>query len=378
MCGMTKCDFLVCGSGIAGASIAYELAASGASVVVVEQEDRHGYHTTGRSAAMYLESYGAAPLRRLTVASRAFFDSPPEGFSDYPLLRPRGCLNIAGQESLGELDALAGEIEATGSRYERLDGSQVRERIPILRPDACAAAVYEPDAADIDANALHAGYLKLARARGADMRLSARLMALEPAAQGWRARLEDGGVIEAAAVVNAAGAWADRVAAMAGAAPLGLQPLRRTIILLDPPQGLDIAAWPVVSDIDEAFYFKPEAGMILASPADETPSDPQDAAPDELDIAVCVDRLQRAADLPARRVARSWAGLRTFAPDRVPVFGYDPRATGFFWFAGQGGYGMQTAPAAARLGAALARGEGAPEDLVGRGFLAEQVSPARF
>ncbi len=179
-------------------------------------------------------------------------------------------------------------------------------------------------------------------------------------------------------MANAAGAWADGVARLAGAKPLGLTPMRRTIILLDPPPGAEIAAWPAVIDADEEYYFKPEAGMILASPADETPSDPVDAAPDEMDIAICVDRLQNVAELPVRRVARSWAGLRTFAPDRVPVFGYDPRAEGFFWYAGQGGYGMQIAPAAARLGAALALGQPVPADILERGLVAEDVTPARF
>lgn len=374
---MITCDFLICGSGIAGASLAFELAPHG-RVVVVEQEDRHGYHTTGRSAALYIESYGAAPLRRLTAASRAFFDAPVEGFADYPLLSPRGCVNIATADQLADLETLVREIAATGSEYDELDGAAVRAMIPALRPEACVAAVYEPNASDIDANGLHAGFLKLARARGAAFRLDARIEGLEPAAGGWRARLADGEVVETRVVVNAAGAWADRLAALAGVAPLGLAPLRRTALIVDPPEGLAIGGWPMVVDVGEDFYFKPESGRILASPCDETPSEPLDAAPDELDVAICIDRIQTAADLPVRRVVRAWAGLRTFAPDRLPVFGYDPRATGFFWYAGQGGYGMQIAPAAARLGAALALGREVPDDIAGRGLEAAEVSPARF
>lgn len=373
---MAACDYLICGSGVAGASMAFELAAHG-RVIVVEQEDRHGHHTTGRSAAIYIESYGAEPLRKLTAASRAFFDNPEPGFADYPLLTPRGSMTIAGPERLAALAEFAEGLTASGTEFRELSGEQARALVPVLKPRACAAAVLEPNASDIDANGLHMGFLKLARARGAEFRLDARLERLERAGAGWRVGLANGEVIEARVVVNAAGAWADRVAALAGARPLGLTPLRRTIVLLDPPPGLPIAAWPAVVDVDEDFYFKPEAGLILASPADETPSEPVDAAPEELDIAICVDRVQTACDLPVRRVARAWAGLRTFAPDRVPVFGYDPQVAGFFWFAGQGGYGMQTAPAAARLGAALALGRGMPSDLADRGLTEAELSPGR-
>jgi D-arginine dehydrogenase len=371
------CDYLICGSGVAGASLAFELAAHG-RVIVVEQEDRHGHHTTGRSAAIYIESYGAEPLRRLTAASRAFFDNPEPGFSDYPLLTPRGCLTIARADQLPALAEFAQGLAASGTEFRELSGEAARAQVPVLKAEACAAAVYEPNASDIDANGLHMGFLKLAKARGAEFRLNARVARLDRAGEDWRVGLANGETIAARVVVNAAGAWADPVAALAGARSLGLSPLRRTVVLLDPPAGLPIAAWPAVVDVDEEFYFKPEAGLILASPADETPSEPLDAAPEELDIAICVDRIQTACDLPVRRVARSWAGLRTFAPDRVPVFGYDPGVPGFFWFAGQGGYGMQTAPAAARLGAALVLGRDMPCDLADRGLTAAELSPARF
>ncbi|HEX5378170.1 MAG TPA: FAD-binding oxidoreductase [Phenylobacterium sp.] len=374
---MITCDFLICGSGIAGASMAYELAPHG-KVVVVEQESQHGRHTTGRSAALYIESYGPEPVRRLTAASRAFFDAPAPGFADYPLLSVRGCLNIAGPDRLDELARFAEGLAVTGAEFREVSGEAARERIPLLKPQACAAAVFEPNACDIDTNGLHAGYLKLARARGAEFRLNARLERLEPDAHGWRAGLADGETVQARVVVNAAGAWADRVAALAGVRPLGMTPLRRTALLLDPPAGLDFGGWPMVVDVDEQFYFKPDAGRILASPCDETPSEPLDAAPEELDIAICVDRLQAACDLPVRRVARAWAGLRTFCPDRVEAFGYDATAPGFFWYVGQGGYGMQTAPAAARLGAALALGHDVPPDLAEHGFTPQTLSPARF
>ena len=369
-------DYLICGSGIAGASLAYELSPHG-KVLVVEAEDQHGYHTTGRSAAMYIESYGAAPLRRLTASSRAFFDDPPPGFSDYPLLTPRGCMTLATADQSAALAQFATDIAATGVEYRHLAAAEARAMVSILRPEAVAEAVYEPHACDIDANGLHAGYLKLAHAQGAEFRLSARLEGLDATTSGWRAHLAGGQTVEARIVINAAGAWADQVGAMAWAAPLGLAPKRRTAIILDAPPALEIADWPSVMDVDEQFYFKPEAGRILASPADETPSTPLDAAPEELDIAICVDRIQTAAELPVRRVVRSWAGLRTFASDRVPVFGYDAKVAGFFWYAGQGGYGMQIAPAAARLGAALVMGQVVPADIADHGLDANLLSPAR-
>ncbi|HEY7851358.1 MAG TPA: FAD-dependent oxidoreductase [Caulobacteraceae bacterium] len=374
---MPGSDFLVIGSGIAGASIAFELAAH-ARVIVAEQEERHGYHTTGRSAAMYIESYGAPAVRRLTVASRGFFDAPPAGFADYPLLDPRPCLTIATDDQSAELDDVAAQITATGSAWREVTGAEARGMVPALRAEAANRAILEPDSADIDVNALHQGFLRLARARGVEFRLDARVVALERVGDGWRASLAGGDTLVAAVLIDAAGAWADGVAALAGLGPLGLAPRRRTAILIDPPPGHDIARWPTVLDVAEQFYFKPQSGLILASPGDATPSPAVDAAPEEIDIAVCVARVQAAANIPVHRVARAWAGLRTFAPDSIPVIGYDPRTDGFFWFAGQGGYGMQTAPAAARLGAALALRRGAPTELADRGVNAEEFSPARF
>jgi len=374
---MTACDFLVIGSGIAGASIACELAAH-ARVIVAEQESRPDYHTSGRSAAMYIESYGNAPVRALTAASRALFETPPAGFTDYPLLIPRGCLTLARADQVDALDVLTEQLSASGGAFRELTCAEARAMVPPLRSDATARALYEPDSADIDVNALHQGFLRLGRARGAEYRLDAGVGALERAGESWRVSLKSGETLEAGVVVNAGGAWADEVAALAGAERLGLTPKRRTVILFDPPPGADVEAWPTVLDVDEQYYFKPQSGLILASPCDATPSRPGDAAPEELDIAICVDRIQAAANLPVRRVAKAWAGLRTFAPDATQVFGYDPRVAGFFWFVGQGGYGMQTAPAAARLGAALALRKPIPADLADRGITEAPFSPARF
>jgi D-arginine dehydrogenase len=374
---LIACDFLVVGSGIAGASIACELAPH-AKVIVAEQEDRAGYHTSGRSAAMYIVSYGVAPVRMLTAVSRAFFDSPPDGFADYPLLTPRGCLTIARKDQFERLASEARALAETASAYREIGEAEAKALVPRLRDGAAARALYEPDSADIDVAALLQGFMRLAKARGAAFRLDARVGALERQGDKWRATLRDGETIVAGAIVDAAGAWADTLAGLAGLSGLGLMPKRRTAILIDPPPGVDIAGWPNVLDVSEQFYFKPQSGLILASPGDETPSPPTDAAPEELDIALCVDRIQAAADLPVSRVTRAWAGLRTFAPDHALVIGHDSRVQGFFWFAGQGGFGMQTSPAAARFGAALALGKPIPADLAERGMTETTFSPARL
>jgi D-arginine dehydrogenase len=374
---MSACDFLVCGAGIAGASIAAELA-DAASVVLADREDIAGYHTTGRSAALYVASYGNTAIRALTAASRPFFDAPPPGFADHPLLTPRGCLHIGNAAQADELDALATELAATGVDVSRICGEEACARVGVLRPEVVAGGVLEPGAADIDVGALHGGYLRLARQRGARVVLGDGLVGLARIAEGWRARLASGESIEAGVLVNAAGAWGDELAGLAGVAPVGLAPLRRTAMILEAPPNAEVASWPAVIDVGEAFYFKPEGGRILASPADETPSPPTDAAPEQLDIALCIERLQAVADVPVRRVLRAWAGLRTFSPDRTPVFGYPPARPDFFWFAGQGGYGMQIAPAAARLGAALARRESVPAPIIAQGVTAVPFSPQRF
>jgi D-arginine dehydrogenase len=374
---MADFDFLIVGSGIAGASAAAFLSPR-ARIAVVEREGAHGYHTTGRSAALYSPLYGNAAFRALTVASRVFFDAPPAGFAEHPILTPRGVLYIATEAQVAGLDAIADGAEALGIRTERLSPDQARVRCPVLRPDHLAAALAEPDAMDIDVESLHQGYLRLARAAGATIRLDAEVTGLARAAQAWTVRLANGESLTAGVVIDAAGAWADRLAGLAGAPGVGLSPLRRTAFIIEAPPGLDTAAWPSVIDVDENFYFKPEAGRILVSPADETPSEPMDAWADDMTIAECVERMQAAADLPVRRILRAWAGLRTFAADRSPVIGYDPHVEGFFWLAGQGGYGVQSSPAAGRTAAALALREDLPADVRALGLTMGQISPARL
>ena len=373
---MIETEIAVVGAGIAGASAAATLARAGRRVVLLEREDAPAYHTSGRSAALFSETYGNATVRALSVASRDFLDAPPPGFAEHPILSPRGALHVglAGDEE--RLAELAAEGRALVPSVRALSGEEARALVPVLR-DVVAGAVFEPDARDIDTNGLVQGYLRMLRAAGGKMLLRARVDELAREQAGWRLTTA-AGEVRAGIVLNAAGAWADEVAGLAGLRPLGIAPKRRTAFLVTPPEGTESRGWPLVVSAREDVYFKPDAGLLLCSPADETPSEPVDAQPDDLDIAVAVERLQAIADIPVRRIQRSWAGLRSFAPDRTPVVGFDPRAAGFFWLAGQGGYGFQTAPALAALTAALIGGKGVPAELADRGIAARDLAPERF
>ncbi|GIE94172.1 NAD(P)/FAD-dependent oxidoreductase [Paractinoplanes rishiriensis] len=339
-----EADVAVIGAGIAGVSVAAELAGDHA-VVLLEQESQPAYHTTGRSAAMFLESYGGPPVRALTVASRAVFDAAG------PLLTPRPLLWVAPPAQFDRLEALA------GSALIPVDAA---EHCPVLRPGWCAAALLEPGALEIDVLGLHQHYLGSCRRSGAEIFLNAAVRGGRRDGDRWLLDTA-AGPVSAAVVVNAAGAWADRVAAALGAPPLGLRPLRRTAAVAR-ATGVD-RSWPIVADVGETFYFRPEGAGVLVSPADETPSEPCDARADDLDVALALDRVNRATTLGLRSVQTAWAGLRTFAPDRIPVAGPDPAAPGLWWIAGQGGYGIQIAPELARVTAASVRGEAVPEAL---------------
>jgi D-arginine dehydrogenase len=369
-------DFIIIGAGIAGASLAYELAQS-SRVCLLEGEARPGLHATGRSAALFAPTYGGREIRAITRASRAFFASPPAGFGEHRLLARRGCLYIARDDQRERLRRMAEGIRASGGEVASISAAEALERVPRLRRDYIAEAAYDAEAMDIDVDALQQGFLRGARAAGATLVVRHWLRVAWRQNGDWSVALSDREV-RAPVLVNAAGAWADEVAGICGARPLGLQPLRRTALLVDAPDGVDVRAWPTVIDADEMFYFKPDAGKLLLSPADETPDSPGDAQPDDLDVAIGVDRVQAALDLDVRRVSHRWAGLRTFCPDRVPVVGYDAQVPGFFWCAGQGGYGIQTAPALARVAAALARQEALPADVEAEGLAADDLSPRRF
>ena len=371
-----KYDFIVVGAGMAGASVAYELSGT-ARVCLIEREARPGQHATGRSAALFAPSYGGRAVRALTRASRDFFVLPPDGFAEERLLTRRGVLYIARRDQLDHLTAMMADVGRSGGAIERVDVAWVLETVPLLKSRYVAGAALDRDAQDIDVDALHQGFLRGARTRGATVLTDVGDPEISRRADLWTINLRTES-LEAPVLINAAGAWADEVATGVGARPLGLQPLRRTAVLVDPPAGTNIAHWPAVIDIAEEFYFKPDAGKLLISPADETPVEACDAQPEELDIAIGVDRVQAALTLEVERVNHSWAGLRTFAPDRAPVIGFDPEVTGLFWSVGQGGYGIQTAPAWARTAAALARGDAIPAEIADEGVTAADLSPGRF
>lgn len=359
-------DIAIVGAGMAGASLAAALAPQ-ARVVMIEAEESPGYHATGRSAAFWQESYGGPGVYPLTAASASFLREG--GF-----LTPRGAMNIGREADRAKVEAFVARFAALGAQITLLDRAAMERAIPGLRDDWRWASS-EPACADIDVGGLHARYLRAANAAGAGLRLRSRLIAAERQAGRWRLTLADGGIVGADILVNAAGAWADPVARLAGARPLGIAPLRRTVaqLRIDPPA---LARLPLVLDINERFYFKPESGRLWLSPHDETPSAPCDAAAEEIDVALAIDRLQRVVDWRVDAVERRWAGLRSFAPDRLPVYGFDREVAGLFWFAGQGGFGIQTAPAAARLGARLLLG--GAEDATTRDIDHARYDPKRF
>ena len=368
---MKRYDFVIVGAGIAGASAAARLA-SKASVLLLEQETAPGYHSTGRSAALYSALYGNDTITAITRASRAFFDAPPAGFCEYPLLSPRGVL-FAGCEA--DTEAIAEIARLPLAR--RIDTVEAIRRVPILIEQYATHCAWEADAFDVDVHGLHQGFLRMARGAGAELACAAGVTALTREQDGWHI-VTAHGEFSAGVVINAAGAWADRVAQLAGARALGIQPLRRTAMIIDAELPVGFSQWPAVIAADESWYIKPDAGLMLASPADETPTDPCDAQPEELDVAICADRIESRTRLQIRRIVRSWAGLRSFAPDRTPVVGYDPQVESFFWLAGQGGYGVQTCPALSQIAEALALREPIPVHIQDEGFDAARVSPCRF
>ena len=374
---MQDFDFAIVGAGIAGVSAAYHLAPQ-ARVVILEREHVAAYHTTGRSAALHSETYGSAEIRAITVASGRFYRKPPAGFTDHPLLTPRGALIAGRAEQQAATQKAAAEYARLVPSVRWLDPVEALRRQPLLKPEAAAGGAIFEEAEDMDVAAIHGGFLKGARAAGAVLRLDAEVTHLDRKDGRWTIRLRDGESVTANTIVNASGAWADVVAGLAGAAPVGLVPKRRTAFTFDAPAGLDLARLPMAIDFDETWYIKPEVGQFLGSPADETPSPPCDAQPEEMDIAIAVERIETATTLSIRRIKNKWAGLRSFVADKNLVVGHDPKVEGFFWLAGQGGYGIQTGEAAGRLAASLALGKGLPADIAALGVSEAALSPARF
>lgn len=376
MTGTTaSCDIAVIGAGIAGASVAAELAPH-AKVLLLEMEAQPGYHTTGRSAAIFAPSYGPAPVRALTRASRGFYRSPLPGFAETPLFSPRRIMMIARQDQLSSLEALIAEL-GEASPVSRIGERELRAINPLVREGYATAGMLDENGQDIDVAALHQGYLRRLRAAGGAIMTRSEVTGLSRGGDGWSV-ITPNGAVGAGVVVNAAGAWADRLGEMAGAGQIGLVPKRRTALTVAAPDGFDASPLPLTIDIDEGFYLKPDAGRLLLSPADETPSPPCDAQPDEMDVAVCIDRIETAFDLSVRRIESKWAGLRSFVPDKSPVAGFSTRAPGFFWLAGQGGYGIQTAPALSRFAAAAILGRPVPPDIADAGLDPSDLSPARL
>ncbi len=369
-------DVAIVGAGIAGASAAYFLAPQ-ASVLLLEREAQPGYHTTGRSAALFSEAYGNAVVRALTRASRSFFESPPAGFAHAPLLAPRGHLLFGRADQRILLEEAATDMAATGTRVQMLSGARVRALVPALRERHAHAGVLDAAAQDVDVHALLQGFLRGARARGARVVAGAELLAAEFSAGRWHLATRDA-EYSAGVLVDAAGAWADAVARLAAVTPLDLQPLRRTAVVFECGRHAGARDWPMAVSADESLYFRPEAGNFLASPADETLSVPCDAQPEELDVAMLVERLQAATSFDIRRINAKWAGLRTFAADRSLVAGFDDHQRFFFWLAGQGGYGIQTAPAMGMLAAALVTASGLPGAIRDQGVTPDVLAPLRL
>ena len=363
-----KLDFAIVGAGIAGATLAARLAARG-SVLLLERESLPGQHSTGRSAAMFMESYGPPQARALTRASRADYGAA--------ILSPRGVLYAAwrGQEALLEMQLAA--LQDTGSAVQRIDADAALALVPVLRRAGLIGALFETGAMDIDVDALHQRALRRAREGGAALWTDAELLSARADGDGWSVVLADGRGVQVRRLVNAAGAWADTVAQRAGLGALGLQPMRRSAFTFDAP-GHEHRGWPSVVGIDEGWYFKPDAGQLLGSPANADPVPAHDVVAEEIDIATGIARIEAHTSLTIRRPRRTWAGLRTFAPDGELVIGADPRAPAFFWLAGQGGWGIQSAAGAAMLAEALLLGAPLPEALAAEGVQASAVAPARL
>lgn len=364
-------DVMIVGGGMAGVSLAYELSLQ-CRVVLIEREDMLGCHATGRSAAMFLPKYGPEPVQAISRASLPFFNDPPPGITETPLLRKRRALTIARKD---QIDALRECFTPQNELW--LSEEEALSLVPILRRGEIEASLLDGAASDVEVATLHQGYWKCARANGASLLFGVSTDEIWRDQDGWRVETPAYRV-RAPLLVNAAGAWADEVAEHCGIAPIGLQPMRRTAALVRVPDGMNIRDWPLVVTVDESLYFKPDAGLLLISPADETPCEPCDAQPEDLDVAIAIDRLQQVAHIDVRRVEHRWAGLRTFSPDRCPIVGFDPDDSGFFWFAGQGGYGIQMAPEMARIGAALIMGRSISAEGDEFGVSDAAISPHRF
>jgi D-arginine dehydrogenase len=371
-------DYVIVGAGMAGVSLAYRLPEE-AHVLVLERESHVAYHSTGRSAAMFVETYGTETIRALTVAGNDFFSHPPAGFSDQPILLPRGVLYVGTAEQQGLLDSQYQDWHEQGLDVSRLSAEEALAMVPCLDPAQLAGALYDGQGQDMDVHALHQGFLKGAQAKGVKLRLDTEVLSAKWDGECWQVQLNsEPTTLRTRVLVNAAGAWADTLAERCGVQALGIQPKRRSAFLFSPPEGVDHREWPAVIDIGEEFYFKPDAGMLLGSPANADDVDAHDVVAEELDVATGIYRIEERTQLRIRRPSHTWAGLRSFAPDGELVIGQDAQCPGFFWLAGQGGYGIQTAAGASLLAASLLQKQDLPESLKALKIDPAVVSPARF
>jgi D-arginine dehydrogenase len=373
--GSSTADILIIGGGMAGASAGYFMA-NDARVILLERESQPGYHTTGRSAALFFENYGNATIRKLNKATRPFLESPPDGFADAPLMTPRGAVAVATEALMGTLDA---ELAQSPS-MERIEGKALFEIAPYLDPDRIVAGAYEAGAMDMDVHAILQGFLRGMRSKGGRVVTDAEVTGMSRSDGVWSVETRAGN-FSAPIVVNAAGAWCDVVGEMAGAAAIGLIPKRRTAFTFDVTlrdgTTADPSRWAMADLCDESWYVRPEGGRMMGSPADEIPSPPTDAQPEIEDVAAAIDRIQTETLFTIARPHSTWAGLRSFVADKSPVAGFAPEADGFFWLAGQGGYGIQTSAAMGRFSAALALGRDVPEDMVTLGLAKAELAPDR-
>ncbi len=373
---MKQSDFIVIGAGMGGTSCGYWLSQDH-SIQLLEMESQPGYHTTGRSVAIYTEAYGPRTIRALAKSGYEFLTRPPVNFTNTPLSRPVNWVFVARKDQRQHLESGLAAVKELSPQIDEISVEQAIRMVPILRKDYVDSAMLEPNSLSLDVSAIHQGFIRGIKANGGAIECNAEVLNLERKQGFWHVETR-AGTFSAKVVINAAGAWADKVATAVGANPVGLQPKRRTVVAFVPSNVTISNDWPLVIDIEEQFYFKIDAGTVLGSPGDETPVPPQDVQPEELDVAVAIDRLERATTMKVDTIQRTWAGLRSFVEDGVPVVGYDPEVEDFFWCAGQGGYGIETCYGMGRSSAWLATGRGLPEDVTAMGVTEQSLSPRRF
>ncbi len=371
-----QADFLIIGSGMAGMSAAYRLSKHG-KVIVLDKESLLGYHTTGRSAAFFTENYGNKIIRSITKASRYFLENPPSCFkNDQLMTQYGGSLFIANKNQSKYIDKELDYAKSVSANVFEIDKKEVQSMVPVIKENYIDRALHEPDSKVMDVDLIHQGFARGLKNNNGEILFNSEVINISKNSGIWLVKTRNN-EFKAPVIINAAGAWCDEIAILANIKPLNLSPKRRTVIIFEDSSNLNTAKWPVVIDIEDNFYFKAEAGKILASPADETDSPPCDSQPEEIDIAITIDRIENATNFKIKNIDHKWAGLRSFFPDRTPVVGEDSNMSGFFWLAGQGGYGIQTAPGISKIIECLITGIKWPDYLSNNLITPETLSPKR-